>query len=192
MRTGTKGCNVVELAQKLLLDYENLENLACLSFETLVSVNGIGNDKAATLIAAFELGRRSLSQKSLFGKTTINSPDLIANYFIPLLKDEKQENFYVINLNGANKIINYKLITRCIVNSVLIHAREVYKYSIESNAVSIILLHNHPSGNENPSEEDIKVTKSIENAGKIIGIKLLDHIIIAGNNYYSFLDKKII
>ncbi len=192
MRTGIKGCNVVELSRNLLKNYNNLASLALVSYETLVSINGIGKDKAATLLATFEIGRRSLAQSNAIEYDSIVRPNLIANFFIPFLKDEIQENFYVVNLNAANKIINYRKITQGIANSVIIHPREVFKFAIESNAVSIILIHNHPSGNKNPSNEDIAITKNIIDAGKIIGIKLLDHIIIAGNSYYSFVDKKLI
>ncbi len=190
LRSGLKGCNVVELSRKLLKDYNNLASLALLSFETLTSINGIGKDKAATLLATFEIGRRSLSQSSSIEFNTIDGPSLIVNYFMPFLKDEIQENFYVVNLNAANKIINYKKISQGIANSVLIHPREVFKLAIESNAVYVIIIHNHPSGNTAPSKDDIAITKTIEEAGKILGIKLLDHIIIAGNNYYSFMNKK--
>ncbi len=173
----------------MINQFSNIANLASKSFESLITIKGIGKDKAASLIAAFELGRRSLAQSNTFSDVTIFSPDIIANYFIPLLKDEKQENFYVINLNTANKIINFKKISSGTLNGVLIHPREVFKVAIENNAAKIIIMHNHPSGNEKPSDEDIELTKAIKKSGELIGIGLLDHIIIAEKKYFSFRDK---
>lgn len=157
-----------------------------------MKISGIGKDKTATLLAAFELSRRIQSQKKWFSDKKITSPREVAEIFIPLLKDELKEKFLIINLNSANKIINYNIISIGNLNSSVVHPREVFKSAIENSAASIILMHNHPSGNCTPSEEDKKITKKLVESGKILDIPVFDHIIIAGNSYTSFVEKKII
>lgn len=153
---------------------------------------GIGKDKTATLLAAFELSRRIQSQKKWFSDKKITSPSDVAEIFIPLLRDELKEKFLLINLNSANKIINYDIISIGNLNSSVVHPREVFKSAIENSAASIILMHNHPSGNCTPSEEDKKLTKKLVESGKLLDIPVFDHIIIAGNSYTSFVEKKLI
>jgi len=163
-----------------------------LSVESFKKNNGIGNDKAATLAAAFEISRRVESQSKWFSNKKITSPSDIAEIFMPLFRDEVKEKFIVVCLNSANKIIRYEIISVGSLNSSIVHAREVFKVAIENNSANIILLHNHPSGNEDPSKEDIIVTKRLVEAGKVLEINVFDHIIIAGNNFTSFVDRKII
>lgn len=143
-------------------------------------------------MAAFELSRRIQSQKKWFSNKKISSPSEVAEIFIPLLKDELKEKFLLINLNTANKIINYNVISVGNLNSSVVHPREVFKSAIENTAASVILMHNHPSGNCTPSEEDKKLTKKMVEAGKLLDIPVFDHIIIAGNSYTSFVEKRII
>jgi DNA repair protein RadC len=192
LRTGKKGKPVVEIAYELLKEYNNLAVLASVSIEKLKEKQGIGNDKAASLIAAFEISRRILSQSKLFSDKKIISPGDIADFFIPLLIDELKEKFYVICLNSANKIIKHVTISVGNLNSSVVHAREIFKVAIENNSANIILLHNHPSGNAEPSNEDIAITKKMVESGKILDIQVFDHIIIAGNSYTSFVEKKLI
>lgn len=192
LRTGTKGVSAIELAQSIIHKYEKLSAIAMLSVESFKKNNGIGKDKAATLVAAFEICRRVESQSKWFSNKKITSPSDIAKIFMPLFRDEVKEKFIVVCLNSANKIIRYEIISVGSLNSSIVHAREVFKVAIENNSANIILLHNHPSGNEDPSKEDINVTKKLVEAGKILEIKVFDHIIIAGNNYTSFVDRKII
>lgn len=155
-------------------------------------IKGVGSDKAATLSAAFELARRVEFNKRWLSNSKIKSPKEIASIFIPLLKDEPKEKFLVVSLNSANKIIKYDIISEGILNSSLVHPREVFKTAIENLAASIILAHNHPSGNSEPSPDDISVTKKIYEAGKILDIKVVDHVIIAGDNYFSMAENKFI
>ena len=192
MRTGTKGVSVIELAQSIIQKYDKLSAVAMLSVESFKKNNGIGNDKAATLAAAFEISRRVESQSKWFSNKKITSPSDIAEIFMPLFRDEVKEKFIVVCLNSANKIIRYEIISVGSLNSSIVHAREVFKVAIENNSANIILLHNHPSGNEDPSKEDIIVTKRLVEAGKVLEINVFDHIIIAGNNFTSFVDRKII
>lgn len=192
LRTGTKGVSVIELAQSVIQKYSNLATVATLSVEALQKSNGIGKDKAATLSAAFEISRRVESQSKWFSNKKITSPNDVAEIFIPLFRDEVKEKFIVVCLNSANKIIRYEVISVGSLNSSIVHAREVFKVAIENNSANIILLHNHPSGNEKPSQEDIQVTKRLVEAGKVLEINVFDHIIVAGNKFTSFVDTKII
>jgi DNA repair protein RadC len=192
LRTGSKGKPVVEIARDLITEHTNLAVLATSTIEKLRKNRGIGNDKAATLAAAFEISRRISSQSKFFSNKKITSPEDIAEIFIPLLRDDLKEKFFVICLNSANKIIKNEMISIGNLNSSVVHAREVFKVAIENNSANIILMHNHPSGNTEPSNEDITVTNKIVEAGKIMGIQVFDHIIIAGNSFFSFVVKRII
>ncbi len=192
LRTGTKGKSVIDLAQELLTLQGNLAVLASKSMSVLTKSSGIGKDKAATLLAAFEISRRILSQSKWFSEKNITSPKDIAEIFIPLLKDELKEKFIVVCLNTANKIIKMETISIGSLNSSVVHPREIFKAAIENSSASIILIHNHPSGNQEPSSEDITITKKIVESGKILDIPVFDHLIIAGNNFTSFVERRII
>ncbi len=192
LRTGMKGKSVIEVAQEVIAKHGNVSVLAGLSVETIQRIDGIGKDKAATLAAAFEISRRVEHQAKWFKNSQIRTPKEVADIFAPLLRDELQEVFIVVCLNSANKIICYKNITRGSLNMSIVHPREVFKVAIENNSANIIVIHNHPSGNPEPSNEDIKVTKSLVEAGKILDIKVFDHIIIAGENYTSLVEERII
>jgi DNA repair protein RadC len=191
IRTGKKGKSVIEIAQEIINRYNNLATIATLSAEKITQISGIGKDKAATLCAAFELSRRVVSQKRDLFENSISSPADIAEYFIPLLRDELKEKFIVVCLSSSNKVIKYEIISVGNLNTSVVHPREVFKLAIENNSANIILVHNHPSGNIEPSSEDIKITKQLIEAGKLMGIEVFDHLIIAGNNYSSFVDRKI-
>ncbi len=192
MRTGTKGKSVISVAQDLIKQEGNLAVLASKTLESLKKNAGIGNDKAATLLAAFEISRRVLSQSKWSNDAKITSPEDVANLFIPILIDEVKEKFIVVCLNSANKIIKQETISTGSLNSSIVHPREVFKVAIECSSASIILIHNHPSGNPEPSNEDIAITKKIVEAGKIIDIQVFDHLIIAGNGFTSFVERRLI
>lgn len=192
LRTGKQGKSVIQMAQEIIKKYDNLASLATQSAESLTNVSGIGKDKAATLIAAFELCRRIENSSRNIWNKKITSPGDVAEYFIPLLRDEVKEKFIVVCLSSSNKIIKYETISVGNLNTSIVHPREVFKVAIENNSANIILLHNHPSGNPEPSNEDIKITKQLIEAGNIFDIQVFDHIIIAENGFTSFVDKKII
>ncbi len=191
LRTGTKGKSVIEIAQSIL-SKGNLATLATNSVESFTKINGIGKDKAATLAAAFELGRRIGFQDKWYSKKKITSPEDLAELFIPLLRDEVKEKFIVVCLNSSNQIIKYETISVGNLNSSVVHPREVFKVAIDNNSANIFLLHNHPSGNTEPSKEDIAITKRLVEAGKIMDINIFDHLIIAGDKFTSFVEKRII
>lgn len=192
LRTGKKGKTVLELAHELINQHGNLAILASKPLSALKDSKGIGDDKAATLMAAFELSRRVLFQSKLFLNKKITSPADIAEAFIPLLRDKLKEEFILVCLNTANKIIRHEIISVGSLNSSIVHPREIFKSAIENSSASVILLHNHPSGNPEPSTEDIAITKKLVEAGKILEIPVFDHIIIAGETYTSFVEKRLI
>lgn len=191
LRTGMKGKSVIELAQGLLAT-SNLALLATNTVQSFTKNKGIGKDKAATLVAAFELARRVKFDEKWFNTKRIQSPEDLAQIFIPLLKDEVKENFIVVCLNTSNQIIKYDKISIGNLNSSVVHPREVFKVAIENNSANIFLIHNHPSGNPEPSREDIAITKKLVEAGKILEVNVFDHIIIAGDSYTSFVEKRYI
>ena len=190
LRTGTKGVSVIEVAQRLVSEHTNLAQLALQSVESLQKNLGIGKDKAATLVAAFEISRRVESQSKWFSNKPIASPSDVANIFIPLLRDEVKEKFIVVSLNSANRIIRYNIISTGSLTESIVHPREVFKVAIENNSANIVLLHNHPSGNCDASFADIKITKKLVEAGKLLGIEVFDHIIVTEKKYYSFVENQ--
>lgn len=192
LRTGKKGNSVLEIARELIQTEGNLAMLATKSVDSLQKVSGIGKDKAATLAAAFELSRRILSQSKWFSDQKVTSPQDIADIFIPLLRDDNKERFIVVCLNSSNKIIKHETISIGNLNSSVVHPREIFKVAIDNSSASIILIHNHPSGNPEPSNEDISITKKIVESGKILDIPVFDHLIIAGETYTSFIEKRLI
>lgn len=192
LRTGKRGKSVLEIARELLKREGTLAALASKSIESLQKVGGIGKDKSATLAAAFELNRRIGSQSRLLFNKKITSPQDVAEIFIPLLRDELKERFIVVCLNSSNKIIKQETISVGNLNSSIVHPREIFKVAIDCLSASIILVHNHPSGNLEPSNEDILITKKIVEAGKLMDIPVFDHLIVASEGYTSFVEKRLI
>lgn len=194
LRTGSKELNVIDLATLLIKEKDGLANLAAASVESILKIakgKGIGKDKAATLLAAFEISRRIKASDRLKTSYSITSPELISK-FIAQTRDLMKEAFFVVCLNSANKVIKTEKISEGSLDASIVHPREVFKVAIESSAKSIILVHNHPSGSLQPSNEDINVTRKLIEAGKILEIKVLDHIIIAGESYFSFFEMGVV
>jgi DNA repair protein RadC len=187
---GMENFSAVDVAKQLLYDYRSLKNIGSLSVADLRQKKnkGIGTAKAVTIVAAFELARR-ISSSGTENDEPIRSPEDVKNRYGSQLRDLKQEVFMVISLSSSNKVIRDRIITRGLLNSSLTHPREVFREAILENAASVILLHNHPSGNLEPSREDIAITKQIVEAGKIIGISVHDHIIISGNGHTSMMER---
>ncbi len=174
----------IDLANTLL-SYYTIEELINVSSTQLQKIPGIGKAKAASIKAAFELSRRVAMIKKE-DKTTVLGPESAANYLIPLLRFQKQENFVVLLLDAKNNIIRYSKIHLGTVNSSIVHPREVFKEAISHSAVSCIIAHNHPSGDTTPSKEDLLVTQRLVEVGDLVGIQIVDHIIIGNNDYLSF------
>lgn len=182
--SGTQRITALDLAKTLLSEYENIAELAKCSFQELRQFKGIGKVKAIKLVASFEMLRRMQAHRPA-KKTKIKTPEDVAEKFIPALRDLKKEIFRVVLLDSANQVIRDVTISEGTLNASLVHPREVFKAAIDDRAASVILLHNHPSGNPEPSAEDISITEQLRQAGKIMGIPVRDHIIVAGAQFTS-------
>lgn len=191
LRTGRKGKSVLSIAHELVHKYERVAGLVSLPLSELKKISGIGEDKAISLLAAFEIGRRMQSQSKWSMDKKITSPKDIGEFFVPVLRDELKEKFIVVCLNSANKVSRYETISVGSLNSSVVHPREIFKFAIENSSASIILIHNHPSGNLEPSQEDISITKKLVEAGTILNISVLDHIIIGGNSFTSMVERRL-
>jgi len=143
--------------------------------------------KAARITAAFELGRRAASGKT-GQRDKINTPRDAVRFYGPALRDLQTEAFKVLLLDNSNRVIRDQILTRGTLNASIVHPREVFKTAVDNRAAGLILMHNHPSGNCSPSPEDRRVTRQMIKAGEIVGIPVIDHVIIAGNSYYSFAE----
>jgi DNA repair protein RadC len=186
--SGSGKVTAVDLAKKLLVEHKSLRSIAGLGVGDLKRFRGIGDARAVSIVAAFELARRLQSSPEA-EHLIIRAPSDVAEKFIPILRDLKQEVFIVVLLNSANRITKEVTITRGLLNSSLTHPREVFRQAIVDHAASVILIHNHPSGNLEPSQEDITITKQIVEAGKVVGIPVHDHLIIAGAGFTSFAER---
>lgn len=188
LRTGTKEESVLALANRVLSTFERLHHLKHATIEEMIAIKGIGEVKAIQILAAIELGRR-LSQKQNDDKFTVRSPQDAAAYLMPDMTSLSQEHFVVLFLDVKNQIIHKKTIFIGGLNASIVHPREIFREAVKRSAASIICAHNHPSGIPTPSPEDIEVTKRIQEAGFIIGIELLDHVIIGDHQFISLKEK---
>jgi DNA repair protein RadC len=188
LRTGYKGENVIEMSNRLISEY-GLENLFDCSLKELQKIKGIGPSKAMQILTIAELGKRYSQSKTPITKIT-QAKDVF-DYFHERLKNEKQECFYVLILNNQNHIIKEELITKGVLDAAIVHPREIFRPAIKNSASKIILVHNHPSGNSNPSEEDLDITHQIIEVGKQIDIKVLDHIIIGNGSWWSWVENRV-
>ncbi len=188
LRTGTKEESVLALANRVLSTFERLHHLKHATIEEMIAIKGIGEVKAIQILAAIELGRR-LSQKQNDDKFTVRSPQDAAAYLMPDMTSLSQEHFVALFLNVKNQIMHKQTIFIGSLNASIVHPREIFREAVKRSAASIICAHNHPSGIPTPSPEDIEVTKRIQEAGYIIGIELLDHIIIGDHQFISLKEK---
>lgn len=188
LKTGCKEYSVMDLSKIILKNYNNIEDLRNIKINTLIKIKGVGRVKAISLIAALELGKRVYYEKEKVN-VILNNSSKIYDYFKDLVINEKQENFYAIYLDSKSKLISYKLLFKGTINYSCVHPREVFKYAVLESAYSIIIFHNHPSGDVTPSFEDKKTTKVLQEAGNIIGIPVVDHLIFGNNKYYSFYEE---
>lgn len=188
LRTGTRQESVLHLANRVLHHFEQIQQLKDASMEELTAINGIGQAKAVQLMAAVELGRR-LSSKQTDAKFTIRSPKDAASYLMDDMTSLKQEHFVVLFLNIKNQVLHRQTIFVGSLNASIVHPREIFREAVRRSAASIVCAHNHPSGNPAPSPEDIAVTKRLMEAGSIVGIELLDHIIIGDHQFISLNEK---
>lgn len=191
IRTGTKNQNALNLAQSILSKSNGLRFLCSSSVQELSNIKGIGEAKAAIIKASLELGNRLRSFRK-DEKITIKHPRDVANMLMEDMRYLKKEHFKVIFLDTKNNVIDISDISVGTLNSSIVHPREVFYEAIKKTAFSIVICHNHPSGDPTPSKEDINVTLRLKEVGKLIGIELLDHIVIGDGIYVSFKEKSII
>jgi DNA repair protein RadC len=191
IRTGTGKHNALDLARKMLSQEKNLRGIAGKTAAELMRLRGIGEAKAVELMAAFEIGRRVQGQNQE-EKLIVRSPEDVAQLMIPKLRDRTNEVFIVLVLDSKNGLKKEVELTEGTLNASLVHPREVFKAAIDHLAASVIVVHNHPSGNQQPSNEDIEITRQLVESGKVVGIPLHDHIIVAGDGYTSFAERGLL
>ncbi|MCK4465255.1 MAG: DNA repair protein RadC [Bacteroidales bacterium] len=190
--SGIKNESAVELAKKILKAVKNnLNELGKLSVEDLMTSKGIGEARAITIIAALELGRRR-KRADIMEKKKISGSKDVFEFFQPVLADLPYEEFWILLLNRSNKIIEKFKISQGGISGTVIDVRMILKNAIEKLASSIILCHNHPSGNLQPSEADKKITTKLKDAARIMDMQVLDHLIITDSSFYSFADEGIL
>ena len=190
LRTGREGKNVLEIARQILSKYSK-KRLLKLSYEDLVKIKGIDSGKACTILAAAELIKRSLKINDSSLPTVHSIKDVLLQ--VSYLREKTREHLMAIYLNARNELLFRKHVFTGTLNASLIHPREIFNEALKQNAASVILAHNHPSGDAEPSQDDLEITKRLIEAGKIIGIDVLDHIIITKNKSpFSFKENKMI
>ena len=177
--------SVKNISLNLLKYIKNINNLKTITYKELINIKGIGLAKACKILAMIELSKRM--ETNYINNTKLKDPETVYKYFKNILEDKKQEYFYCVYLDNSKKVIENKLIYIGTINESLVHPREIFKYAYQLSASSIICVHNHPSGNLNPSNNDIVITNNLKQIGNLLGIKIVDHIIITNSGYYSFL-----
>lgn len=189
IRTGSFNNSALDIGKTLLSSCnDSLAELSEMTIEELCMFEGIGESKACQLLASLELGKRVKQMGGLRG-AKMSSPTEVVDFFSAELADIKVEKFIGVFLNTKNEVINWEVISIGSLNASIVHPREVFNRAIRRNAASFIAVHNHPSGHITPSKEDLNITKRLYEVGQLVGIPLIDHIIIAKDNYYSFKEE---
>jgi DNA repair protein RadC len=191
---GIKGESVLVTVQNLIQHFGNLQSIFEASLDDLMKVRGIGFAKACQLIASFELSKRLLKEnveieKERVRKNAITTPSEIVKIIQTEIEDYSKEHFFVISFDVRNRVLAIDKTSKGTLSASLVHPRETFESAIRRHAAQIIVAHNHPSGDCEPSEDDIRITKRLYEAGKIMGIELIDHIIVTKENYCSLKDK---
>ena len=187
---GIAGESVAVTAQKLLTQFGDFQKLSGASIEELSAIKGIGLAKATQLKAVFEVGRRVSTQTPSYKSKELNDPEKVYRLLKSKLKDYHKEHFYIIPINSRN--FSIAEISIGSLNASIVHPREVFAEAIKNKAASVIFAHNHPSGDPEPSEDDLIITKKLVESGKILGIEIIDHIIITKSKFFSFKEKNLL
>ena len=190
LRTGTAEKSAIDIASEMTADgglYKRLAGITRLN--ELTNIKGLGQAKAATVLAALEIGRRIASAKPI-EKIHLSCPQDVADFLMPRLRYAAKEQFVVILLNNKNKVIGTEVVSEGSLSSSIVHPREVFAPAILHHAAAIMVAHNHPSGDPKPSIEDEEVTRLLLRSGKVLGIPMIDHVIIGDGNYYSFIENE--
>ncbi|CAC9976480.1 JAB domain-containing protein [Flavobacterium sp. WLB] len=188
--SGSRNESAVALSQRILASAGNLNSLGKVSISQLMQFKGIGEAKAITIIAALELGRRRRAEDIVQLDKIISSKNAF-EIMQPIIGELSHEEFWVLFLNNSNKVISKSQLSKGGIAGTIVDIRLVFKLALENGATGLILCHNHPSGNLNPSDADKQITKKIKTAGEILDVKILDHLIITETKYYSFVDEGI-
>ena len=188
LKTGTKNVSAKNLANLILKKIGDIKNLKNITYNDLLKIDGIGSAKACDILAAIELGKRINKEVVSINNLKITSTEMVYKYYKDIIGDKKQEYFYCIYLDNNKKIIKDKLLFIGTINYSIVHPREVFKEAYLLSASSIICVHNHPSGNLEPSNEDIDLTNRLKEIGNLLGINVIDHVIITNDSYYSFYE----
>lgn len=188
LRNGVKDISVKEVAINILNNVESINDLSSLGVRELSNIKGVGPVKAITLLASIELGKR-VSIKEAKANMSLSNKEKIHEVFKKFFINENQEKFLAIFLDNKKCLINYKILFIGTNNASIAHPREVFMEAVKANASAVVVMHNHPSGNVLPSEEDKNITEKLVQSGHMLGIPLLDHIITNGEEYYSFYDE---
>lgn len=188
LKTGAKGISVKEVSLKLLENVGDIKRLKDIGINTLIGINGIGRVKAIEIKAAIELGRRIYIENNKLSGVILNNSLKIYEYFKDLVGNKKQEYFYTVYVDTKGRYIDKKCLFVGTINNSIVHPREIFKEAYLLSANGIICIHNHPSGDPTPSKEDVMITRKIKEIGMIHGIRLVDHLIVGVNSYYSFYE----
>lgn len=191
LRTGSRGENVLQLATRLLAEYRGLNGLANASFNQLASVHGMGKAKAAQLKAGLELGRRWRTAAADDDRPQINSPQDAANLLMPDMAHLEQEQLRLLLLDTKNRVLAAPTLYQGNVNTTVVRVAELFREAIRCNSTALIVAHNHPSGDPTPSPEDVRITRQIAEAGDLLSIELLDHLIIGHGRYVSLKERRL-
>ena len=186
--TGTRNESVLVLANRVLSSFDKIQDLKDATIEEYTKVKGVGQAKATLLLAATELGKRLYQQHSE-DRFIIRSPEDAAAFLMTDMTSLNQEHFVVLFMNVKNEVLHKQTIFIGSLNSAIVHPREIFREAVKRSAASIICAHNHPSGNPSPSPEDIEVTKRLTDAGALMGIEVLDHVIIGDHQFISLKEK---
>ena len=189
LRTGKAGKNVIEIASQILSKYSK-KRLLQMTYQDLVKIGGIDSAKATTLLAAFELAKRALEVNDTNLPTIVTPKDVVAQ--LTDLRHNKKEHFVALYLNARNQLVHKETISMGTLNTNLVHPREVFEPALKHSAAGIMVAHNHPSGDPKPSEDDLEITKRLVEAGKLMGVEVIDHVIITPNSYLSFREERLI
>lgn len=190
LRTGSNRKTVIEISMELIQKFDGLKGLNEASVAELKKFKGLGIAKIAQVKAAFEIGKRVLSEKVF--EQIFKSAETVYKYYYPKLKGLKKEIFITLLLDTKLKLLREVKVSEGILNQALIHPREVFKEAIKESAYALILVHNHPSGDPSPSEQDIDITQKLKKASEILEIPILDHVIIGEGLYFSMKERGII
>lgn len=193
LRTGTGKMNVVEVARELLKSAgSSLHAVSTMSLERLCEISGIGPDKAATVSAAFELGRRSEAERVASDRMTISSPKDVFRMMLPDMRGLEHEEFWIVFLNRANHVIGKERMSVGGLESTTVDTKAVLRRALDRKASGVIMVHNHPSGSALPGRADITQTDLIRKALRVCDIQLLDHVVVADGGWYSFADETLV